>query len=210
MRNIADLCVIGDVQAWTQVTYSGSTAPTSTQVSAWITAITSYIEELTGRKFTETTVTGEKHSGSGTNIILTKRYPVSSVTSLVVDGVTLVENTDFWIREPRCGAIETLQEPEKAIDGIDGGRNNITITYKHYDTEIPASLAELCAVIVAMKAQTAALMATSSQGAVKSYSDGDVSISYADGDKLAGALIARYEELKNIVPRRLHIEIGGV
>lgn len=206
---MADLCTISDVQALTQQTYSGSTTPTSTQVSAWITDISAEIEAWTGKKYASTTATAEKHSGNGTVYIMTKYYPILTISSLTVDGTTLIQNTDYWIEDSNGGLIECAAQPIERAEGDSSGHENISITYTYGLSAIPAYVKQFCAYRVALQAVGAATMAGTSSGAVKSYSDGDVSIQYADGDGIVAGLIRRYEELKKLVPRKFEMKVGA-
>jgi hypothetical protein len=207
---MADFCVIADVQAITQVTYSGSTLPTSTQVSSWIADITAFIEEQTGRKYASQTTTAEKHSGDGSPFIMLDNYPLLTVTTLIVDGTTLTSGTGYWIADAKAGIIECLSSAEQREEGESDGHENITVTYTWGASAVPASIKEYCAVLVAMKALSASSIASTSSGALKSYSDGDVSLTYQDGDKVAASLIETYERVKSQVPRKLGVAVGGI
>lgn len=200
-------CVIGDVEALTQVTYSTLTNPTAAQVTAWIVDISAWIEEYTGMKYSEQTETNEKHDGDGTPYIKTDKYPITSVSSLVVDGATLTENTHFWIESKAGGLIECLTAPIEAVEGYAEGHKNITITYKWGKTAVPQAIEEFCAVIVALKALNAAFLKSNVSGVIKAYNDGDVAITYSETETNTTDLLKRYAELKATVPKKIGMEV---
>jgi len=204
------IITITEVQAITQVTYSGSTNPTSTQVGTWITEVETWLEEWTGIKFTEQTATAEKHDGDGTPYILTDYYPITSITSLVVDNATLTADSDYWLLDATAGMIECKVAPLKRVEGSTEGHSNSVITYKYGRTTVAQNIKELAATIVALRAINAATLASNPAGSIKSYSDGDVSITYSETDASTTELLRRYEELKLQTPRRTVMKVGGV
>ena len=136
-------------------------------------------------------------------------YPLLAVSSLVVDGATLVSGTDYWIADQKCGVLECLSSPYERIEGDAAGHDNITVTYTYGANAVPAIIKDFTAVLVAMKAVSTSSLVNMSGGTIKTYDDGDVSITYNDGDKVAAALIANYERLKGLVPQKLNFAIGG-
>lgn len=209
---MVDLCSITDVQAITQQTYSGSTTPTDAQVNLWITQVSGAIESWVGFSFSSQTATDEKQDGNGTEFIQVKNRPLIAVTSLVVDGKTLVANTDYWVEDSLGGLIELANMPCERVPGSTIGHQNIILTYTYGKTSIPPEVKEYCAIIVAMKALGSSSLVSSSGGSIKSYDDGDVSITYAGSlDDSLGlqSLINRYNELKILIPRKVPWIVGG-
>lgn len=204
-----DLCAIADVQALVQKTYSGSTTPTSTEVTNWITDLSGVIADMTGYKYSSNTATSEKHDGNGTPYIMLNYFPVLTVTSLVVDTDTLVANTDYWLKDADAGIIECLTNPYMRTENNATGQQNITVTYTYGITTISKSLKQLCAVMVALKAISADALANNPGGILKQYSDGDVSLSYQDGDRAAAGLLEQYKQLRENVPSRVKMQVGG-
>ena len=204
-----DFCSVADVQALTGTTYTASTTPKLSEVQIWCSDMTSFVKDYTGRNYQSMTATAEKHSGDGTPYIMLDYYPIITITSLVVDNATLVSGTDYWIADQKAGVIECLSLPEEKIEGDAQGHENITVSYTYGAAAIPASIKDYTAALVAMKALSSAAIANTSGGELKSYSDGDVSLTYNDGDKVAASLIANYERLKTIVPVKVSFAIGG-
>lgn len=207
---MTDLCQISDVQALTQKAYDLETKPTSGEVNDWIADASARIAERTGRAYTETTVTDEYHDGTGSEFILLDHYPITTMTSLTVDNDALTLNTDYWVKDADAGVIECKIAPAKRASGLATGHRNVKASYKYGLTAIPSSVKDLCAVMVALKAIDAGAQYGSTNGPLKSYSDGDVSISYAESDKLAGGLIERHRALLLEVPQKVSVSIGGL
>jgi hypothetical protein len=202
-------CSIGDVEACTGAIYTDATTPSTLDVMMWIATATEFINEYSGRKFSSNSSTEEKHSGDGTPYIMLTNYPIQAISELIVDSATLTLGTDFWIADANAGVIECLNAPIQKIEGEAAGHENISVTYTWGTNSVPGQIRDFAACIVAMKALSAASMTSTSGGAVKSYTDGDVSLTYNDGDTIASALIANYERLKALVPQKISVAVGG-
>lgn len=204
-----DLCATSDVEAELQMTLSTLTTPTLAQVQTWITEVTDKISEETGKKYASTTATSEKHDGDGTPFVLLDHYPVLTITSLVVDGITLTASTDYWIYDYGAGQLELKTPAIPRAEESTSGHENIVVTYTYGFSAVPSAVKELCVVLVALKALSAAALKKTDLGALKSYSDGDVTLNYADTDKAAESLWRRYQELRKVVPLLTTAKIGG-
>lgn len=67
-----------------------------TILEALCNAVTEEIEQATGRIYLTRTVTSEKHTGTGTPRLALDRYPVSAISTLTEDDVS-VTSTLYWL-----------------------------------------------------------------------------------------------------------------
>lgn len=209
---MTDLCSISDVQALTQQVYLGSTTPTSAQVSAWISETSEMIEKSYGIYYSVKTATGEKYNGTGRPFLRLKNMYINTISSMNVDGQALTENTDFWIEDAVAGLIEFKTPPLRRSVGETTGHHSIITTYTYGLATIPSITKQFCAVIVAMKATSAYSIASNPGGSLKSYSDGDVSITYADGTSSTAinSLMGSYFTLMAQLPKNENAVVGAI
>lgn len=135
--------------------------------------IEGYCGLSTDHHFKQTTYTNEEYDGSGSNALILKMSPVSSLTSFQNRATS--ENQDDW------DDIETehyfLDSAAGVIDLLFTQTNNFNkyrLTYTAGYSTIPADLAEACATLAAY------LVENSTPGsAIKSKQEGSRSIEYA-------------------------------
>lgn len=104
--------------------------------------------QYTPYRWMETTSTKTLSGDDGNYLFLVK--PIISVTSLVIDDITLVEATDFDIRHD-MGAI-------RVYSGVTFGHDNVDIVYKYGYTSTHERYAETYPVVKGAEARIAAYL----------------------------------------------------
>ncbi|MEE6450528.1 head-tail connector protein [Gottfriedia acidiceleris] len=124
-----------------------------------INACSTAIEDYCKRKFKEQTLT-EDYDGTGTKYLLLDQYPVKSITSVAIEGITL-DPSGYKINKKTGNLIRKNSCWVK-------GDVNITVTYTAGLTEIPAPLELACRhfVMSFFKADVASFSTTFSEGFV--------------------------------------------
>ncbi len=104
--------------------------------------------QYTPYRWMETIITKTLSGDDGNYLFLVK--PIISVTSLVIDDITLVEATDFDIRHD-MGAL-------RVYGGVTFGHDNVDIVYKHGYTSAHERYAETYPVVKGAEARVAAYL----------------------------------------------------
>lgn len=158
------------------------TAEPDAAVLAYLEAASSIIESYCGRVFTSSSVV-ETHDGGSTNIFL-RQPPVSTVTSVVENGVTLAATA--YLLYPEEGRLVRMSgaypyiwywKPRTVVVTYTGGYGTAAL-----DT-IPHDLRDVCVRIAARAFQAGAAFAAApaGAGAVKSVTlAGSDSVTYSD------------------------------
>jgi hypothetical protein len=117
-----DLTILANVKAELGIT---GTAEDST-IETWIDQASAACTAYCNRVFAEETVaeTFRNRDGERTRVILLDRFPVTDVTSVVEDGTTLTENTDFEV-DPATGRVYRLSSD---LD-VDWSFSKLVVTY---------------------------------------------------------------------------------
>jgi Phage gp6-like head-tail connector protein len=115
-----------------------------------IAAVSSEIQSELGLKFTQTTATGERHSG-GSSWITLHNYPLISVASLVDGTVTLTEGDDFQSDEVNKlgGIVYRVTDSDGNPTRFTGGTRQVVITYDHGYGSVPQAVKQAATELVA-------------------------------------------------------------
>jgi len=118
------------------------------RIQTLINLISGRIAEWCDRIFITGTYTAELYDGTGTEALVLRQRPVSTVTAIIVDGVaaTVAEIAAF----NTAGAAYKIDYPAGIIYKIldwSKGKRNISVTYAagYASADIPPGLKEVCA-----------------------------------------------------------------
>ena len=131
-------CIVADIASFLQMKLTGTSTPTSTEITAMIVTADSIIDRHTQRRWSQVTIGGtdyEYHDGDGTKIYLLKYTPITSLdkvyenTAILGAAATWVERTegydkDFLLYED-IGKVYFHNN----VPGV--GRKNLRFQYKH-------------------------------------------------------------------------------
>ena len=125
--------------------------------------------------------------GNGTIELLLPSWPINSVTSVVEDGVTLVEGTDFEVYTDRLIRVRSGRDRSWVRK-----RKAITVSYNGGYNPIPEALRDICVRIVARAYQAgAAFAATADAAGIRQETIDNYSVTYGSpaADVAASALV---------------------
>jgi hypothetical protein len=138
----------------TDAAFSGSTSPTLTQVTSWITEESAYIDHITADEYTQTTTTDEWLDYDGGDFLYLRHSPVISVSSLSYNkndlGSSLGEDFEVktagtdYILEGKSGLILlpfTSFNPHT-------GKRRFKVTYVHGFSSTPSTVQKLATKLV--------------------------------------------------------------
>lgn len=140
---MADLTTLTDVKLWLNITSDTSDAI----LTKLIAGASSFIEGWLSRPLASAAYT-ERYNGTGAYAMLLNNYPITAVSSLVIDGATvpaaasstgngyLFDTGGLYLVGPYC---------------FTRGRQNITITYTAGYATIPANIQQACFELVSKK-----------------------------------------------------------
>lgn len=104
---------------------------TNTDLDIHIASAESYVSRILGTKFEETTITSEVYDGTGTNVLFLKKYPVSSLDSVTIDGTSVTVGS-IWLTAS-TGKLQLKSTAEKTI--WDKNEPQLcVISYKYYES----------------------------------------------------------------------------
>lgn len=167
------LCVQGDVEKFIQIDV---TAEPEAQVTYLIENASALIETYLDRIIEEGAVTNELHDGDRGNLIRLKQWPVTiPLTTVIEDGITLVEDTDYVA----YGDGRVYRGSNNIFANWGWGRKIIDITYTAGYSPVPFDIRDVCARMVARAFQAGEAYANAPTGA-----SGIKSISLADSDSI--------------------------
>lgn len=143
------LCVLADVQAYT----GDASAGTGTVYTALIPKVSAAIESYCARTFGQASYT-ETRNGNGGNVIMPLNKPVTAVSSVVVDGVTIPQapdNVSFgWVLDPISSLLYIrtgykLTPPPAGSQGgfpirFSRGIQNVVLSYTGGYATVPADV----------------------------------------------------------------------
>ncbi len=171
------LCVQADVERFLQIDV---TAEPEAQVTYLIENAGALIETYLDRVIEEGPITNELHDGDRGNLIRLAQWPVTiPLTTVIEDGTTLVEGTDYVAYED--GRVYRGSNTLAANWGF--GRRIIDVDYTAGYSTVPFDIRDVCARMVARAFQAGAAYANAPVGAegIKSLSlDGSDSVEYRD------------------------------
>lgn len=138
-----DLTTLAEVKAYLGIT--GTTSDVLLQ--SLITAASQAIANYCNRTF-QVTAYNEMRSGNGNSEFVTLGYPITSVSSVTVNGNTIPSAGNAW---PRNGY--SNGEWSITIDGycVPRGRKNVALSYSAGYAVIPADLDQAAIELVALK-----------------------------------------------------------
>jgi len=178
-------CTKTDVENYLQV---GINASLDTQVSAWILAVTAWIERYTKRRF-EASSQVKKYDGKGRNYILVddllslSDVYFTSNDSTADDNTRHVDTGDILLYQdddPNLTPYNKLElSPYSSYKSFPPGRQNIVIDGSFgFSSVVPDDIK-----LVATKL-TASIIKVGKDDGVSSFSEGDLSLSYTQFDRL--------------------------
>ena len=174
-------CAIDDLQNLLQLTIPAEKVGSA---DAAILAATEAIRNYTNQKISLVTDETIILDGNGRIRIFLPELPVVNVTSVTLDGVLLVNGTDYKLGSH--GIIYRLGG-NKWTDGI----QNIEIIYSHGFATIPDDIKTVC-VRAAARAYQAGLKAEEMNGiSIASYGLGDYSVTYGQDQVAEGVSSVR-------------------
>lgn len=155
--------------------------------AALIDVASEVIAQHTGRDWTTSASTSETLSGDGSRWLFLKRYPASSVASVVVNGTTLA-STNYTLL-PDEGIVvrgDTKDDPRSSC-GWDRGTRNIVVTYTGGYAAVPDPVKRAAILLVKNLSQQTDL------GAFKREKIGDYEY------ELAGTEVTTFGRLPTLV-----------
>jgi uncharacterized phiE125 gp8 family phage protein len=137
---LSDTCLwaaLTDIKPWLPI--HATDAAHDTVLEALANAVTEQIERETGRIYLTRTITSETQSGDGTPLLLLRRYPVTSITTLTENGEA-VASTAYWL-ESNAGILTKYDGLTWSTEDV----GNIVCTYVagYARASIPASVLSL-------------------------------------------------------------------
>ncbi|MGH9541385.1 MAG: hypothetical protein ACRD2H_05845 [Terriglobales bacterium] len=156
--NPIDLCTVADVQAY----LPPSTSPTNTaQIQDKITAASQYIcTECAVASFASSTYTSEVYDGTGSPRLYLKNYPISAVSSLMVNGVAVLPSSGYGSPGYQFSDIGLILMPGTVLGPstsllsfgtsmFSEGIRNVTVSYTAGFITIPSDLNQAAIELVA-------------------------------------------------------------
>lgn len=171
------LCEQSDVEAIIQVTFGD---PADSIVAFLIGIATARIETLVDRTFADEAGIIETLDGGGRSTLYLSKWPVSTITSVVEDGVTLTANEHYL----------AYMDRGKLVRGTSSSRwrwtynrQGVVVTYDGGYATIPADIVGVCAGLVGRMFLAAAALANTSVDALALESvslEGSDEVKYRD------------------------------
>lgn len=178
------------------------TAEPDASITARLESASAIIETYCGRTFTSATVTAEVHDGR-THTIWLRQPPVTSITTVVENTVTLTPVTDYmWYPDGRLHRL-TATVPVY-LTWWYPALQTVTVTYVGGYNPVPFDVRLVCVRIAerAFKAAAAWSAAPVGAGAITSISlEGSDSVTYSDAvtQSVAAAAVPLTDEDKEIL-----------
>lgn len=189
---LATLAVAADLSA------RGIPITNTTGVAAMLAAASAAVREAAGCAITKLTSTVTMSTDQSRRIELPAR-PVHSVTTVVLDGVTLVSGTDYYLR----GSSLWRDTPWHLRDEIPGV---LTVTFVHGLDEIPADVVDLVCALAG--AGLAAITAGYASTVGKEYeSIDDYRVGYTTGADAVASLMEIPERTRASLRRRFGSQV---
>lgn len=128
---MADLITLAELKPYLKI--DASETAFDTLLTSMISEISKLIQNLIGCDLIQDTYSGIKVNGSGYSVLDLPNWPITAVSSITEDGVTLAEGTDFEI-DPSGDYLIRLDG--KWSKGI----KNITVSYTAGHSDTPGDL----------------------------------------------------------------------
>ena len=179
------LCEQAHVQRVLQISFANNPEPVVTYL---IEGADQTIKTYLQQNVEEQSISGEVHDGDfGRSIIRLRERPVSAVSSVVENGVTLTEGDEYqWYPDGRV-----VRVSGDLVRRWQRGPKKISVDYTggYAPGSIPLDIRNVCARMVARQFQAGVVFAStpdSAPGAVRSVSiDGSDSVEYAEPEGVA-------------------------
>jgi len=151
--------------------------------SDWLNWADAQVESRTRKKFTEVTISNELYDGSGSEELILKNYPITSITK--VEYLSIQTPTEVWyeLTSPYFraykdeGILKLVEDLTGVVDisCFEKGVQNWRITYKYGYAAVPAIIELLASLLVA----ELYYKSTDESAVVSSEKIGDYSIGYS-------------------------------
>lgn len=160
---------LSNVQEYLGVEFDAESTPTVTTVNGYISDVDTEIDNLTGTTFGTPIETSEIISINGnSNVFVTKKYPIYSVTSVEKNTNSDRFDTPVWVSVPFYNDIFKIVTKYNY-----SGDRALKLTYEYGFDAIPPEVEFLATLLVAQKIIQAEY---SSSGTTSSISVGSISI----------------------------------
>lgn len=157
-----DLCTLSDVKAWANI----QTTANDAVLTRLITAASQAIKTWLARPLLQDTYT-QKYDGTGINRLTLRNFPITAVSSLAVDGLTVppapAPNVGFGYMFDEFGLYlvggdnhwSTVPQTPNIWAGsyFPRGSQNVTVTYTAGYASVPVDVTQACIELVAFKYQ---------------------------------------------------------
>ncbi|MFA6198644.1 MAG: hypothetical protein WC734_05880 [Patescibacteria group bacterium] len=159
---MAEFVSLASINATSIQTYLNDTTISADLINAHLLGARSFVEEYCRHDFLSTTRTAEKPLiDKNTSVFYLKNWPVASITSLVENGNTLVEDTDFYI-DKDTGRVEKIAStdilnPDRDVSYWSTERAAVVVTYvggEAITDDVIMAVKEIAAIRAGVKRRT--------------------------------------------------------
>jgi uncharacterized phiE125 gp8 family phage protein len=169
---VTDLTTLADVKAYLKITNTTDDAV----LNRLITAASTFMRSWLNRDITQQTYT-ETRDGRGSTKLAMKNYPVTAVSSLAIDGLTIPQSTTVTTPGWCLDDSGILIQLRGGVYFFSKGMQNVTVTYTAGFATVPYDIAQCCIEMVAYRYKESDRIGVSAKtlaGEVISYSQRDV------------------------------------
>jgi hypothetical protein len=140
---------ITEVQTYLKTTFDGTTVPTSTEVTQWITDTDSEVDRLAGTTFTSTAHTEFFDLVNFNDRVILSKYPVISITSAEYNDYSLANPTfnPNWVAFDNHSNNDAVVIFDKQL----AGENRVKVVYNYGYTTTPSEVKHLATLLVVKK-----------------------------------------------------------
>lgn len=153
------LCVQADVEKFLQIDISAEPEPAVTMLIENAQAV---IETYCDRTFEAESSITETLDGPGIERLLLSKWPITTVTSVTEDGVTLTVADDYLIY---ANTGELARGSSTTRRNWTSNRQAVTVVYDAGYTDVPHDIRDVCTRMVARAFQAASAFANAPAGA---------------------------------------------
>jgi len=174
---MSDLTTLANVKSWLTITDTAA----DTILTRLISAASAFLINWLNRQVTQATYTAEKYNGNGKTSLRAKNWPIQSISSLVVNGVTVQASPDGlsngYVFDDKyiylLGANVNSFPP-----GVFGkGIMNVSVTYVAGYATTPLDIEQACIELVSLKFKERSRVGIQSQQV-----PGQASVTYSPRD----------------------------
>lgn len=151
-----------------------STQTSTADVDEFIDDAEAWLESFLQTAFTTRVVTAEKYDGSGSTFMFLKRYPILSLTSLSIDGVTVTTSNVAVYNSSGRLLLKSTAEKSYFVSPSTTTPQNVIVSYTYGTTTVPRNVKKATAKLAAMNALAKSL--GGSFGSVLSYQLPELSV----------------------------------